>query len=925
MIDNISVIVAEFQFRHCKNTFLKILVVNIFVFPAILTKTGRCTDHFLPPYDDFRRGRKIYIIQPNIMQICPLPFQNITVSTNGLVSFLTPVERYINIQFPLNIPVIAPLYANADTSRGGQVYYRESNREADLSKSDATLRKHFRDLGPDFEPLGLFIVTWERIPMHGADPSESDKVNTFQLAITTDREISFVEFLYHDGGIQWIQAPNANPFDSLPPVRAQAGIISPSGRLFTLRGSGTDQVMNLDNVCGSVTDKPIRLSGPLSINVNGVRLENFIFEGYVVVKDGRVYTAVDKLPPDLTPSLQLLKPLESLPGWLFALTEDPNKKNGFQLTGGVVNHTATLTFSNSYVLRLHQIYKGPDAYDQIKVEVDISGRIPEISAGGSIKQNEHYDEIYTKTEPVAEDPCIKGRVQCVANSSCLVQDDSFKCVCNSGYEIHTASNDFGIVCQDIDECSRLSQVCSTYADCINFEGGFECRCHSGFHGDGRYCDQDSCHVLGNCHSNAMCIPVMKVDGGYRCMCNPGYEGDGYNCTESELSCHDADICHKNAICMANTGQGSSHVCICSEGFIGDGFICYPSDPAACDQCDPNADCVQKNGVYDCQCKDNFIGDGLTCSPEVQDCDTRHDCDFNADCLYATEVEGYRCFCSPGFTGDGHSCQEIITCARDPSICDENARCLFLDSKYKCTCNEGYFGNGTICKGITTDCVEGKVYWSDITGAQIKRAKYDGSEFEEFLDTTGESPEGLALDWINRQLYWVDPLTDKISTINLDTKEVRVIIDRNLTNPRGIAVHPFRRKLYWSDWNRAAPKIEESNLDGSQRRDLVTGADIRLPNALTIDWDKDELCWSDAGTKTIDCMYLNRRVPNTVVSEVPYPFGIAISSDKYYWSDWNTSKIMSAPKHNGLPIASIDVPLGGDDKPNGLTIVAACPR
>lgn len=67
--------------------------------------------------------------------------------------------------------------------------------------------------------------------------------------------------------------------------------------------------------------------------MNGVRLENFIFEGYVVVKDGRVYTAVDKLPPDLTPSLQLLKPLESLPGWLFALTEDPNKKNGFQLTG----------------------------------------------------------------------------------------------------------------------------------------------------------------------------------------------------------------------------------------------------------------------------------------------------------------------------------------------------------------------------------------------------------------------------------------------------------------------------------------------------------------------------------------------------------------------------------------------------------------
>jgi nidogen (entactin) len=57
-------------------------------------------------------------------------------------------------------------------------------------------------------------------------------------------------------------------------------------------------------------------------------------------------------------------------------------------------------------------------------------------------------------------------------------------------------------------------------------------------------------------------------------------------------------------------------------------------------------------------------------------------------------------------------------------------------------------------------------------------------------------------------------------------------------------------VFWSDWNREAPKLEWSNFDGSGRDILLQGSSVKLPNSLAIDWNRDELCWADAGTETI---------------------------------------------------------------------------
>lgn len=35
-------------------------------------------------------------------------------------------------------------------------------------------------------------------------------------------------------------------------------------------------------------------------------------------------------------------------------------------------------------------------------------------------------------------------------------------------------------------------------------------------------------------------------------------------------------------------------------------------------------------------------------------------------------------------------------------------------------------------GIDIDCLQGRVYWSDIAGQSIKSSKYDGTDVQDFL-------------------------------------------------------------------------------------------------------------------------------------------------------------------------------------------------
>lgn len=93
-----------------------------------------------------------------------------------------------------------------------------------------------------------------------------------------------------------------------------------------------------------------------------------------------------------------------------------------------------------------------------------------------------------------------------------------------------------------------------------------------------------------------------------------------------------------------------------------------------------------------------------------------------------------------------------------------------------------------------------------------------------------------------------------------------------------------RKLFWSDWNRAHPKLEWSNVDGSDRSIFLSGPDVQLPNSVTIDWYSNEVCWADAGTKRILCATIATRQYRLITDSCISPFSLTTSPDKFYWTE-----------------------------------------
>lgn len=94
-----------------------------------------------------------------------------------------------------------------------------------------------------------------------------------------------------------------------------------------------------------------------------------------------------------------------------------------------------------------------------------------------------------------------------------------------------------------------------------------------------------------------------------------------------------------------------------------------------------------------------------------------------------------------------------------------------------------------------------------------------------------------------------------------------------------------RKIFWSDWNRQNPKIEWANADGSGRDIFLQGDAVKIPNSIAIDFDTESLCYADAGTKKIECVHIDTRQQRLIAENCTYPFGIAVTDEHIYWSDW----------------------------------------
>ncbi|XP_017069043.1 nidogen [Drosophila eugracilis] len=546
-----------------------------------------------------------------------------------------------------------------------------------------------------------------------------------------------------------------------------------------------------------------------------------------------------------------------------------------------------------------------------------------------------------------------------------------ECQCPYGYELaengqhctyvqeYDPERNSDLIPCDVDENCHINATCNWFGH----ELRHICTCQPGFRGDGYNCEpisDESCAIRPEiCDVHADCI-FNEPLGRSECQCLAGYEGDGFRCQLAD-ECQSAEQCGDNAIC-------DDGVCRCKPDFERDvSDHCVPVGRCGSVFCGLNAICKLDSvqGVPFCDCVEGYQGDAITgCTSKPLSCHVLNNCGIHATCEPTEDPANYECQCIAGFNGDGYVCIEEQNCLNNPTLCDMNAKCHSTNSGLVCVCNQGFYGNGSLCHerqqhdsdflivsqgvmiarvplngrnvrpisvaqmaiGLDKDCVEGRVYWGDISTKKIVSAKYDGSDLRTFIDTDIISPEGIAIDVISRRLYWADSAKDTIEVASLDDSSLRtVIINKQLVNPRGIAVDAYREKLYWSDWDRSSPKIETSNLDGTGRELLLGKDSVTLPNSLVVLDNSGEVCYADAGTKKVECIDPQNRQIRTISNELSYPFGITFTHDQFYWTDWTTKKVEIVDSM-GTRQQPIQPPFFGSHKMYGMTVVEQnCPQ
>ncbi|KAM9820898.1 LOW QUALITY PROTEIN: nidogen-2 [Neosynchiropus ocellatus] len=204
-------------------------------------------------------------------------------------------------------------------------------------------------------------------------------------------------------------------------------------------------------------------------------------------------------------------------------------------------------------------------------------------------------------------------------------------------------------------------------------------------------------------------------------------------------------------------------------------------------------------------------------------------------------------------------------------------------------------HGSIVVGLSFDCKDGYVYWTDLSARTINRASMSaGAEPEILINTNLISPEGLAVDVQRRLMFWVDSNQDLIEVANLDGSGRRTLFDKDLVNPRAIIVVSSTGTLYWTDWNREAPKIESASVDGQNRR-VVVSEGIGLPNALTYDSSSGQICWADAGTKRLECVFPDGSGRQVIHPTLNYPFSMVYYRNHFYYTDWRRDGVIAVNK------------------------------
>ncbi|XP_037552667.1 nidogen-2 [Nematolebias whitei] len=370
-----------------------------------------------------------------------------------------------------------------------------------------------------------------------------------------------------------------------------------------------------------------KVSGTVTVGLIPVKLNNIDLHAYIVVGDGRAYTAISEVPEPLGWALMPVSPIGELFGWLFAL-EIPNSQAGFKVTGAEFSrHAEVLFHPGNHRLSIVQTGRGLDEHNHLSVDTVVNGNVPLLPPGAEVTMEpfkeiyQYYPSVVTSTS-VREFTVVSAERGSESYTFQMKQNITYRdCHHDNHASIpetlqitmervfvmyvkeerilrYAVTNKISPVGADSSEdelvnpCYSGNHDCDTTAQCIPQEGQtFRCQCATGYRGDGRNCyDVDECaEGLSSCGENSQCL---NLPGSHRCQCQRGFEFVYDRRTCIDIDECSSSPCHVNGRCVNELG---SFHCQCQPGFHGDGFYCSELTGRPKSQCEQHRDSLQSGG------------------------------------------------------------------------------------------------------------------------------------------------------------------------------------------------------------------------------------------------------------------------------------------------------------------------------------------
>ncbi|XP_035227303.1 prolow-density lipoprotein receptor-related protein 1-like isoform X2 [Stegodyphus dumicola] len=355
-------------------------------------------------------------------------------------------------------------------------------------------------------------------------------------------------------------------------------------------------------------------------------------------------------------------------------------------------------------------------------------------------------------------------------------------------------------------------------------------------------------------------------------------------------------------------------------------------------------------------------DGISCRRISKLCDGNHDCpDFSDEgpfclnkticatlnCTYGCKPspKGPLCFCREGKEPNGNECINAPnnTCGND-ELCDQI--CNMKDTSYECSCVEGYKAKGHRCIGINVPYkapptliftnsanlqhiyMNGSLINSKTIVTVIEKTPMDFIHrneticwFMKFNHNSGircssafdfshhwdyklpdlfsqSNVNQIAYEWISGNWYFLDDEREMLFVCNKTLEVCISLIDVSLSKPKHIALDPTKGLMFFTEWGYAAPALEKSRLDGSERIKLVVEK-IVYPNGITVDIPTETVYWVDMYLGTIEKINYDGTGRKTVIrnAQVKNLYGISVFEDYIYVTSVDGNNILAIQKFN----------------------------